>query len=124
MKLGPVQRKWVETLKEKPHRQTNNVLGERKANGHVNACCLGQALLCLYEHKNMQLPVGKLFSGDEEGSLREHYQDLGLIDEEGSIIGFDENYDSLAEMNDDGCTWSEIAEFIENNPEKVFNESL
>lgn len=123
MKLGPLQRKWVETLKKYPHRQTTKVLGERKKNGHIKACCLGQALLCLLEHKGEELPVGELTSGGPSirSELSEHYEELGLYDDVGQIYGSD---DCLAEMNDHGRTWKEIAEFIESNPEKVFTKSV
>ena len=83
-------------------------------------------------------PDGINWAFDEDGEIydgssdypKNSFEDIGLITYTGEFKGDeyhqigDNKYDCLADANDDGATWLEIAEFIENNPEVVFNKSV
>lgn len=131
--LGPLQKKWVQYLRDHPEQQISSVLGRKGDDGKIHLCCLGAGLLCagkgVWNNKNSLL--------DGEGAdrlLDTSYEELGLKDNEGGF--YDENgvkynandlseeYESLADMNDSFLNWSEIADFIETNPEVVFTKSV
>lgn len=131
MKLGEVQKLWVENLRKHPERQTSEVLGFKDKETGYKACCLGELLLCKYRLNKKKMPFDKrgniLSDGDLE-SLIGNYKDLGLKSSIGHVdfvrdeeITHDQ---SLAEANDSGFSWKEIAEFIEKYPEKVFTKSV
>lgn len=150
MKLGPIQRKWVEDLRTYPERQIGGELGRIENDGTIKCCCLGQALLSLCEISKEDLTPNyipgegqvdsypevkkwlKEFGDDSyyaEDELHYSYADIGLKSPTGKLsipITYNngpEFYD-LAEANDSGVPWDVIADFIENNPKAVFNESL
>ena len=66
--------------------------------------------------------------------MRDTFDELGLRSNNGKILdgwvyrGVDvlkyKTIHCLADANDNGIAWVEIADFIENNPEKVFTKSL
>lgn len=129
MKLGPLQTKWVEALEAHPNRQTAGHLGHVDGNGDIRACCLGQALLCLYGYAAIQ--SGLIRSGTIHGTLNPIDRDiLGLYTHSGSIrqgeyISYnDREFRTLAQANDGGVPWSFIAKFIRENPESVFYKSV
>lgn len=125
-KLGPIQREWVETLKKYPERQGKNRLGIRVnefTNECSEMCCLGQGLMIIHKHENTTPVFFREFLHDEESSahLDTAWSKLGLFDRAGFIKNNSLNhFQTLADMNDQGYTWPQIAEFMENNPEKVF----
>ena len=138
MKLGPIQKAWLKNLRAHPERQMEEQLGERTNDGGYKVCCLGEALLTLYrEYDSIDIEsesefLDHVFQGD--GVLYDHgamealensYDELGLRDSEGVFdnirLG---DAISLAEANDLGYTWLQIADFIEENPETVFSRSV
>ena len=130
MKLGPLQEKWVETLEKYPERQTSEKLGILLSDGTYKCCCLGQALLCLLESRNKEPTyiLGNLSDGAEGPDsvlTKDTFEALGLLSSIGRIkdITLNDN-SSLAEANDNGVTWPEIAAFIRANPEAVFSKSV
>lgn len=42
-RLGPLQTKWIQSLRDHPERQLKGSLGNRYADGSYKACCLGEA---------------------------------------------------------------------------------
>jgi hypothetical protein len=117
MKLGPLQKKWVKTLKAHPERQLNGRLG-KIVKGQEMMCCLGQAGVIAGTCK---WKGALLLDGPEYYTLDNSYENMGLIDETGSIKGGP----SLADLNDDDDhTWPEIAYLIEAAPELFFTKSV
>lgn len=119
--------------------------------GDYRACCLGELHLCYHRLNNLPLPLddsGSIFDQSDrnpaDGSysfLSSSYKRYGLRDEYGSfsvarcmsdgIVRHFGHMDigsfyvsSLSQANDNGATWIEIADFIENNPEVVFTHSV
>lgn len=119
---------WLSQLEKYPERQTKTILGEGTPRKY-KACCLGEAELCIHRIAKTKLPFVKTSSQSPNQIFSEartlvlsdeSYQKLKLNGDAGDIR--DERYSSLANMNDDGgLTWPEIAKFIRENPEKVFN---
>lgn len=106
--------KWVKALRSREYKQTTGMLG----NKHVGYCCLG---------------VGCVISGANDEELDN--ESIILYRESGYGIskavldtipdelkgGYKENnlVRQLTEMNDEGKTFSEIADWIEQNVEFV-----
>lgn len=121
-KLGPIQKKWLWTLRRYPKRQRKDVLG-LNTKKKKSMCCLGQLLVCVTgitgevrdypDHpKDRDLYT--------EGVLEFSYEKLGLNSPLGSSR---DKSTSLAGMNDGGHTWPEIADVVEANPTYFFNKS-
>jgi hypothetical protein len=125
MKLGKLQKKWVNTLKKHPERQTTERLGII-VDGKKKMCCLGQAGLiirsCFWNKKSVLLERGS----NSTGVLENNFMKIGLRSHVGGITYYP-NGDpiSLAELNDDGDhTWVDIAYLIEAAPELFFTKSV
>lgn len=127
MKPGPVQRLWLDNLRKYPERQTTNRLGEGTPENY-QACCLGELLLCYHKAKNLELPFIDDYIMDDESNavLCCSFERLGLKDETGRFMEpQDQEINcSLSTLNDEEMSWPEIADFVENNFEKVFNKSV
>ena len=136
-KLGPIQKEWIRRLREHPERQTEGMLAAKVGDSY-KACCLGEGLLTLCEANKIEPMWKTRFDSDtvylhsvtpeddEEYHVlkRNDFEGLGLRDQNGSFEEALENYACLTEMNDDGVSWSEIADYIEQNPENVFVKSV
>lgn len=113
-RLGPLQRKWIRTLKSGKYKKAIGILYDESKNGY---CCLGVANKCLN--------LGEV-SG---GYLTNEFDKIGLK----SLCGtFDKKYRfprgtkfylNLVDMNDYGISHKKIAQFMEQNPELVFTKS-
>lgn len=119
MELGPTQKKWVEALRSGTYTQCNDALVSYNAQtGHASYCCLGVADKLFNLVPNSK---DNLYGSDYRGVL-------GLRTENGGFLrlmtvnGYD--YTELTQMNDDGVTFEQIADFIETNPEIVFTKSV
>lgn len=147
MELGPIQKKWLESLRAHPDRQGYGSLGMCKGGpGDYEACCLGE-LLITYRLENGESledvwgitegavsDVTVLFDSDtSSGYLYRSYQTLGLNNEKGafakdgqeaSINYQGEEFESLSDMNDCYVSWPEIAKVVEANADLVFTKSL
>jgi hypothetical protein len=122
-KLGPLQKKWIKTLKNHPERQMKHSLGKLLTNGSYKCCCLGQAKIIIETSKGnnyRECFKNSIIIDGGMNCLVNSYTEIGLYSCNGSIR---RSSNSLARMNDIGYTWKQIAEFIENNPELVFKES-
>jgi hypothetical protein len=125
MTLGPIQQQWVDSLRKYPERQYVGILGRRSIEGTIKACCLGQAKICL-DGEDAFNNAGIITSYRFGTSYLSNYDAnrLGLHSGGGEIIdGMLKESNNLASANDRGATWAEIADFIEQNPEKVFKTS-
>ena len=135
MELGPIQKKWIETLKKYPERQLKGQLGIMKENGEIKLCCLGQLGLI---SKHMKWSKDKEFkylkctdpndaNKFSNGFFRFTFNEVGLLDSAGifkKAVYINENkYISLSNMNDGGVSWLEIAKYVESNPDNVFTKS-
>jgi hypothetical protein len=132
MKLGPIQKAWLKSLREHPERQCSGKLGQ-KFNKNYLACCLGEALITYCKMKKRRIPFtgeGILIDGsnDRTSYLSSSFEKLGLISSSGmSHSPFyinNEEYYGLASANDNGVTWPQIADIIEANPENFFTKSV
>ena len=105
---------------------------------------MGQALLTYCELENKEPTWEYEKSNDSyvlsdllqsQCSLAISYHKLGLRGPLGELLKpkkmieeefreDDNNYYSLASMNDNDIPWSKIADYIESNPENVFQESI
>lgn len=139
-KIGPLQEFWLQQLEKHPNKQMRGFLGWGNARNY-KACCLGEGAICTYRFKKKKF--NHLFDVDEYRYLNlggsstyytlpsEFVNQLGLYDMQGEIRWTKHNehnekasrYTSLADMNDRGVTWPEIAKFIRENPSLVFKES-
>ena len=54
MKLGKLQKFWIEQLRKHPERQITELLGFKTSKRKYRACCLGEAFLCYYRMKKKE----------------------------------------------------------------------
>lgn len=132
--LGPIQKAWIKSLRENPERQMGGQLGQKNKGGTYNACCLGEYALVASE---MNPSIAQLVEWDSHGLLccgnieylKDAYSELGLKSPTGElfkplIVSDDTSYESLSEMNDEGISWPEIADYVEANPHNLFTKPV
>lgn len=129
MKLGPKQKKWIAFLKENGHLQGVGRLGKKDGN-KIELCCLGVAGLRIIRSCRWD---GEILVEKEQratGTLLDSHGEIGLLSEMGEIR-YPSKYRKrttepphLAEMNDEGYTWYEIACYLEAVPELFFSKSV
>ncbi len=133
MELGPLQKQWIKNLRAHPERQCRGTLAERTGTEphEYKACCLGEFIITRFGINNDKLNFtnnNKFLWIDDSGGTIKKYAEYGLISEggwfESSVVINDEEYNSLIQMNDNGLTWTEIADYVEQNPENVFTKSV
>jgi hypothetical protein len=133
MKLGPIQKQWIAALRDNPDQQITRQLGTL-VDGQEYFCCLGKgaSIVDTAEWKELEYltkPVDAiLMDGDGHFALSPQtcqmlglYTELGLFNHRDEIKG--RVVTSLYQMNDNGFTWDEIADYMEQHPENVFKES-
>lgn len=129
--FGPIQTAWLKSLRENPDRQMKHSLGQKdyldadpdsQDAEKYHACCLGEAGLIagVCEWEGYILVVAGCEYKSKNKSLLEVYGAIGL---RSNIGGAKDNIDSLANLNDGGKTWPEIADIIEANPTRYLAES-
>lgn len=103
MSLPENIQRWLQELRSGEHIQTSGTLKRNLGGGSVGYCCLG---VYVEKVKNKSVKaVAKSNSGDE-GAIK--WYELCQDD-----LGYDLK-DQTAIMNDDGKSFVEIADFIEN----------
>ncbi len=119
MILGTNQEKWLAALESGEYKQTKGHLCKDGA-----YCCLGVACDVLGATRTEQGPnICDLFDGSC-GFLPETIRTkLGMIDTVG-VIDVDGEEVSLISMNDNGKSFTEIAQFIRDNSDKLFSEPM
>ena len=118
-----IRRSWIRALRSGKYKQTDTVL-HRTEEGNDYFCCLG--VLCELAVKEGIIEPGKT-KGENVYYSRKSYQVLpkkvqlwaGL---KTNVGDFKDTYSegSLADLNDGGTPFSEIATIIENTPTGLF----
>jgi len=116
--------KLVKALRSGVYKQGRGVL----VDGKDRFCCLGVAC----NISNLPLQWKNTMSGDFSiggevtelpSSIQEEYgfySDIGRLRDHNSFMEINnKRYNSLAGANDDGCTFDQIADFIENNYKRL-----
>jgi hypothetical protein len=111
-RMNKWQKQWLEALESGEYRQTVEKLHDDKG-----FCCLGVACEIL------DIPSAKkgstwMYDGCDVYASAEVVQKLHLHDSHGALATF--GLGSLANMNDAGSTFAQIAKFIRENPDQVF----
>lgn len=140
-----VRRRWVEALRSGEYQQTIGVLSELDGDRVVGNCCLG--VLCeLARADGLDLSIdarreerseghlsvavdARSYDGESTmppqsvaewaGSEQPRYEDWKVRREETGTYG--EAHPSLADQNDRGATFDQIADLIENDLDAVFD---
>lgn len=114
-----LQLKWLEALESGKYKQGRFRL-KNDSNGQDTYCCLGVACevagIKPVLVDNARWEYEEMFSVPPDRLVSE----LGLNDMNGMIMG----EGCLINMNDSGSTFAEIAQFIRENPERVFKTEL
>ena len=118
--LNEAQTKWLEALESGAYAQTGNRL--KDSNGF---CCLGVAceVLGVAATKSENVEEPWMYEGESLLCPLSIVEKLRLRSNNGDIAdppAGDPNGRTLAEMNDVGASFSEIAAFVRANPERVF----
>lgn len=134
LELGPLQKEWIARLRANPQRQMHGKLGRKdKEKDEYKACCLGEAGLMLGTLEWKEFGDSQFLAlsnpGEGNASTLAAHEKLGLCTSAGSFWELHrlEGYKvfvSLADMNDNGYTWAQIADYIEANPTNVFFKSV
>lgn len=123
MELGLNQRKWIEALRSGEFKQTKNELYKSGS-----FCCLGVAACVIEGRPNFMKHV----NGWPKGVVREvdpfldnewATDKLGLFDGEGRSVDYDDR-PALHVLNDDGISFKDIADMLEQHPERYFTKSV
>jgi hypothetical protein len=120
-KQRAVIKKWVEVLRSGKYRQGREALVARKPGKHVSYCCLG--VLC-----NLAVEEGiieKHWRGGYGSNNDIHYlpqkvQNWAGLQTIAGGFGKHPITDSLANLNDEGSSFKEIADVIESKPKGLF----
>lgn len=107
--LGPLQKTWIKALRSEEYQQGSGRLYNEITDTY---CCLGVAnKACNLKETN-------------DACLLDTFSKLGLTSYSGHISENYTRHTLLTTMNDSGdFTFNDIADFIEQNPELIFNES-
>lgn len=112
-----IAKKWVEALRSGEYKQTDSVLCQRYPDGSLGHCCLG--VLCRLNDKVEVIEKDNELFFDAEKSVLpftvKNWAEMKTVD--GNFDLEDNEFNSLVEMNDDGVSFLEIADFIEKNYE-------
>lgn len=112
--LGPLQTKWLEALESGQYSQCKAFLYD--GGGY---CCLGVAVVAAL-NKHLETRVGWVLPNED-------FVALGLFSDNGasqtSITDSKGVTESLAELNDRGCSFQQIATLLRKVPRHYFKES-
>lgn len=136
-----IRKRWVAKLRSGEYKQGKGFLARKAArsNAHDRYCCLG--VLCDMAVKAKIIPqpteseefdsakektvkVKAYGFGEDVGSLPDEVVSwVGMASDFGNFNG-EAGSDNLANMNDSGKIFKQIADIIESNPEGLFNEEV
>ena len=127
-KFNAFQKRWLKALETGEFKQARHQLC--KVNGKRESfCCLGVACELHNRRKGVKKLETEVCKIDKEKRYQGRGSDLPEIVQTGLQLrdkmgifhwDFDSEHDSLADMNDNGCTHRYIAKFIRTNPDAVF----
>lgn len=120
--LGPNQKRWIEALRSGEYRQTTRALCRDGA-----YCCLGVGCVLIgmksrpdsIEIDDFDVEVRR-FGSETQSAPKKVVSHLALRSNTGADLTGDE---CLAQLNDEGKTFAEIADLIESNPANWFTEA-
>lgn len=118
--LTEVQQRWVDALRSGKYRQHNGELF-RESDGY---CCLGVGTQqYLDEHgldwDDVDAEIdARSFHGEDKHLVEDVRKWLGLRTDNGAYLHY--GHQSLADKNDNGATFAEIADIIESEPKGLF----
>ena len=124
MELGPIQKRWIEELRSGRFKQGKKKLCRDPGNGDLRYCCLG--VLCYAisgspsESEDGDGGVDYLWCGKADVLPESIMVEAGLHGDQGDT---NDRHRSLAEKNDSGWTFQEIADELEEHPERYFERS-
>lgn len=138
MKLTKNQQKWIDALRSGKYKQGKGTLKTKNKEGEICYCCLGVAQE-LFEPESPRIRLKDLYGSTNGTMISEQNTPSGnavialnLKDFTGQVDHSKKSedcsfpFDTLAEANDGigSCpmTFEEIANFIESNPQAVFDE--
>lgn len=114
--MNVLAQKWVEALRSGEFSQTRGCL--RDGEGH---CCLGVACELFVPESEKDTSQSLTYYMNAGGKLPDAVmQALGLRTHGGNFQNWLGRSTSLAERNDSGATFEEIADIIEAEPEGLF----
>ena len=107
-----IKTKWLEELRHGGHEQVPGTLKGIKSDGTIGYCCLG-----VLEEKVLgnQITAVQLLDPDEDLYFGYDGPEGTYVRLKEDVIGDWPLTDDFIEKNDDGCTFSEIADYIELN---------
>ena len=116
-----IREEWLQALESGAYKQTKDHL--KKDNGF---CCLGIA--CEVSKKELNLKIEEddvklgiiYYSGRSSTLPVRVIKYFGFRDDIGKFDSMIDGYSSLAEMNDEGLSFKEIAKHVRGNVDKVF----
>lgn len=121
-------RKWVEALRSDEYLQGTGLLAVQEG-GSTFYCCLGVACELFRKENELDIsPKSELHKGrmallyeSEKYHLPPQVQEwLGLSHADGGYLEEDDSTTTLANENDHGATFEEIATIIESEPRGLF----
>ena len=120
MELGINQKRWVAALRSGEYKQCRNTLCKIDKDGNRSYCCLGVANV-LFNLNSADLHNLNNTAHKEVFGLG---NSIGGTRYFGSIKYKDNVYNCLAQANDSGLSFDDIANIIEANPELFFTHSV
>ena len=108
-----IKAKWLHELRHGGHEQVPGTLKADKPDGTIGYCCLG-----VLEEKVLGNQVDAVQLLDpSEADFEKEYEgpESTYVRLKEDVIGNRSLADDLIQMNDGGCTFKYIADFIENN---------
>jgi len=122
-KLGPLQEKWLTILETHPERQMKGSLGSGTLENY-KACCLGVAAIVCGTGRFNDINVLMDEYNIRSDAYLLNFEIMGLRDKAGrSLKTFNGGYRTLTDANDNGVTWTKIAEEIRKDPTNFFTKS-
>lgn len=122
--LGPLQKKWLKELRSGKHKQARNKLYDGKG-----YCCLGVLCGPVEGIKPVQIDDTWNFNGETFNLPKNIIEKYGFHDVGGDAIipHYSESTDDidLVSLNDAAKkTFGQIAQMIENNPQRYFKKAV
>jgi len=117
MELNPIAKEWVAALRSGEYKQIRGTL-----HNNDGYCCLG--VLCdLAVKHGVEINVSVEKDGRHYYGLNANYLNSVIAKWAGIDVSCDpSNPAGLATMNDSGYSFTDIADYIETNPCKIFGE--
>lgn len=129
MELGPIQKRWIEELRSGRFKQGKEKLCRDPGDGVLRYCCLGVLCYVMSGKPNESedavveegvLGVDYMWCGKDDVLPESIMVEAGLHSDQGDAC---DDHRSLVAKNDAGWTFQEIADELEEHPERYFERS-